>query len=83
MKVKTTLITSLIVATILTFSVIEYVDAKIQADKIPEDKLIDRSDDWKDIIAFPDKFDAQDAKFRHYIKCKHPDIILNSLLILN
>ncbi len=48
MKVKTTLITLLIVATILTFSMIEYADTKIQAGTIPEDKLIDRSDDWKD-----------------------------------
>ena len=57
----------------VTLLITSSVDAKTTEEKLPDDKLLDRHEDWKLKFEDPKKYEKGDKAVRAYVNDNHPD----------
>jgi len=71
--IKTVLFAGLIAAMILPFSGMDFAEARTADDKIPDNKLLDRGEDWKNKYSSQTDFEKSEKAIRSYVSDNHPD----------
>ena len=72
-KTQTVLFAGLIAAMILPFSGMDFAEARIADDKLPNNKLLERGEDWKNKYSTQTNFEKSEKAIRDYVSDTHPN----------